>query len=48
MKLEVNGQVRQVDAPDEMPLLWLCAICASAPAPPLPRWAAAGANQLHG
>ena len=22
MKLEVNGQVRQVDAPDEMPLLW--------------------------
>jgi isoquinoline 1-oxidoreductase subunit alpha len=21
-KLEVNGQVRQVDAPDEMPLLW--------------------------
>ena len=22
MKLEVNGQVREVDAPDEMPLLW--------------------------
>jgi hypothetical protein len=22
MKLEVNGQVRQVDAPDELPLLW--------------------------
>ncbi len=23
MKLEVNGQVREVDAPDEMPLLWV-------------------------
>jgi isoquinoline 1-oxidoreductase alpha subunit len=23
MKLEVNGAVREVDAPDEMPLLWV-------------------------